>query len=156
MTGFRLSFGGAQQLYGIRPDMTTIGKIVGGGLPIAAYGGRADIMNKVAPVGPVYQAGTLSGNPLAVAAGLQTLALLAKPGTYERLEALGAQLEAGLRTALATMQTPACVNRVGSMWTVFFGASVVRDAPTARACHTELYARSVSYTHLTLPTIYSV
>lgn len=141
ITGFRLAYGGVQTQLGIDPDLTVLGKIVGGGLPLAAFGGKRKIMEQLAPLGPVYQAGTLSGNPLAVAAGLQTLALLAKPGTYERLEALGAQLEAGLRTALATMQTPACVNRVGSMWTVFFGASVVRDAPTARACHTELYAR---------------
>jgi glutamate-1-semialdehyde 2,1-aminomutase len=141
ITGFRLAYGGVQTRLGIDPDLTVLGKIVGGGLPLAAFGGKRKIMEQLAPLGPVYQAGTLSGNPLAVAAGLQTLALLAKPGTYERLEVLGAQLEAGLRTALATMQTPACVNRVGSMWTVFFGASVVRDAPTARACYTELYAR---------------
>jgi glutamate-1-semialdehyde 2,1-aminomutase len=141
ITGFRLAYGGVQTQLGIAPDLTVLGKIVGGGLPLAAFGGTRAIMEQLAPLGPVYQAGTLSGNPLAVAAGLQTLELLAQPGTYERLEDLGAQLEAGLRAALATLPTPACINRVGSMWTVFFGAPVVRDAPAARACDTELYAR---------------
>jgi glutamate-1-semialdehyde 2,1-aminomutase len=141
ITGFRLAYGGVQTRFGIDPDLTVLGKIVGGGLPLAAFGGKRAIMEQLAPLGPVYQAGTLSGNPLAVAAGLETLALLAKPGTYERLEELGAQLEAGLRTALATLPSPTCINRVGSMWTVFFGMSAVRDAPTARACDTERYAR---------------
>jgi glutamate-1-semialdehyde 2,1-aminomutase len=141
ITGFRLAYGGVQTLLGIDPDLTVLGKIVGGGLPLAAFGGKRELMEQLAPLGPVYQAGTLSGNPLAVAAGLQTLELLAQPGTYERLEQLGAQLEAGLRAALATLQTPTCINRVGSMWTVFFGAAAVRDAPTARTCVTELYAR---------------
>jgi glutamate-1-semialdehyde 2,1-aminomutase len=141
ITGFRLAYGGVQTRLGIEPDLTVLGKIVGGGLPLAAFGGKRKIMEQLAPLGAVYQAGTLSGNPLAVAAGLQTLELLAKPGTYERLEALGTQLEAGLRTALATAQVPTCINRVGSMWTVFFGAAEVRDAPTARTCSTELYAR---------------
>jgi glutamate-1-semialdehyde 2,1-aminomutase len=141
ITGFRLTYGGVQTRLGIDPDLTVLGKIVGGGLPLAAFGGKRAIMQQLAPLGPVYQAGTLSGNPLAVAAGLQTLELLAKPATYERLDELGAQLEAGLREALATLPTPTCINRVGSMWTVFFGTSEVHDAPTARACSTERYAR---------------
>jgi len=141
INGFRLAYGGFQTRIGIDPDLTVLGKIVGGGLPLAAFGGKRRIMQQLAPLGPVYQAGTLSGNPLAVAAGLQTLELLAKPGTYERLEELGTQLEAGLRAALAPLKVPACINRVGSMWTVFFGVAAVHDAPTARACSTELYAR---------------
>jgi len=141
INGFRLAYGGYQTLCGIDPDLTVLGKIVGGGLPLAAFGGKRKIMEQLAPLGPVYQAGTLSGNPLAVAAGLQTLELLAKAGTYERLEELGAQLEEGLRAALAGGKVSACLNRVGSMWTVFFGVTDVHDAPTARACDTELYAR---------------
>jgi glutamate-1-semialdehyde 2,1-aminomutase len=141
ITGFRLAYGGMQTRLGIDPDLTVLGKIVGGGLPLAAFGGKRQVMEQLAPLGPVYQAGTLSGNPLAVTAGLQTLELLAKPGTYERLEELGKQLEAGLRDALVALQTPACINRVGSMWTVFFGAEAVHDAPSARTCSTDLYAR---------------
>jgi glutamate-1-semialdehyde 2,1-aminomutase len=141
ITGFRLCYGGVQNQMGIDPDLTCLGKIVGGGLPLAAFGGKRPIMEQLAPLGPVYQAGTLSGNPLAVAAGLQTLELLAKPGTYERLEALGARLEAGLREGLKQTPSPACINRVGSMWTVFFGTATVRDATTARTCNTEVYAR---------------
>jgi glutamate-1-semialdehyde 2,1-aminomutase len=141
ITGFRLGYGGVQQQFGIEPDLTCLGKIVGGGLPLAALGGRRAIMGQLAPLGPVYQAGTLSGNPLAVAAGLATLKLLAKPGTYERLEEVGASLEQGLRAELVRLKTPACLNRVGSMWTLFFGASSVRDATMARACNTETYAR---------------
>jgi len=141
ITGFRLCYGGIQNQMGIDPDLTCLGKIVGGGLPLAAFGGKRAIMEQLAPLGPVYQAGTLSGNPLAVAAGLQTLELLSKPGTYERLEELGARLESGMREGLALVKGPACINRVGSMWTVFFGAATVRDATTARACNTEVYAR---------------
>lgn len=141
ITGFRLGYGGVQQQMGISPDLTCLGKIVGGGLPLAAFGGRRAIMEQLAPLGPVYQAGTLSGNPLAVAAGLQTLQLLAKPGTYERLEELGVQLETGLRVALAQSGVRGCVNRVGSMWTLFFGVSAVRDATGARAADVGLYAK---------------
>ncbi|MFQ5665746.1 MAG: glutamate-1-semialdehyde 2,1-aminomutase [Candidatus Binatia bacterium] len=141
MTGFRLGYGGVQARLGVEPDLTCLGKIVGGGLPLAAFGGRRTIMEELAPRGPVYQAGTLSGNPLAVAAGLQTLALLSQPGVYERLEALGARLESGLRQALGCTSRPACINRVGSMWTLFFGAGPVRDALAARACDTKAYAR---------------
>ena len=119
MTGSRLSAGGAQKLYGLQPDMTTLGKVVGGGLPLAAYGGRHDLMDCVAPVGPVYQAGTLSGNPLAIAAGLATLQRLSA-GVYEHLEILGARLETGLRDAVQKSGKRACVQRVGSMITLFF------------------------------------
>jgi glutamate-1-semialdehyde 2,1-aminomutase len=141
MTGFRLAYGGVQNRFGIDPDLTCLAKIIGGGLPLAAFGGKRAVMELLAPLGPVYQAGTLSGNPLAVAAGLQTLELLAKPGTYERLEELGARLEAGLRDALQGFGEPVCLNRVGSMWTLFFGAAAVRDADSARSCNTELFAR---------------
>ncbi len=141
ITGFRLGYGGVQQQFGVEPDLTCLGKIIGGGLPLAAFGGRRDVMELLAPVGPVYQAGTLSGNPLAVAAGLETLDLLAKPGTYERLEELGAHLEAGLRAAIAAANVPACLNRVGSMWTLFLGVTAVRDADTARTANTDLFGR---------------
>ncbi|HEX7409833.1 MAG TPA: glutamate-1-semialdehyde 2,1-aminomutase [Candidatus Binatia bacterium] len=141
ITGFRLGYGGVQKQFGIDPDLTCLGKIIGGGLPLAAFGGKRAVMEQLAPLGPVYQAGTLSGNPLAVAAGLQTLELLSKPGIYERLEELGARLEAGLKEALKGLRLPACFNRVGSMWTLFFGATKVRDGDSARACNTEMYAR---------------
>src|SRR5512146_286825 len=107
MTGFRVAYGGAQSLYGVRPDLTCMGKVIGGGLPVGAYGGRADVMAKVAPLGPVYQAGTLSGNPLAMAAGCATLDGLARPGAYDRLEALSARLEQGI--VAAARQTGAAV-----------------------------------------------
>jgi glutamate-1-semialdehyde 2,1-aminomutase len=126
MTGFRVAAGGAQELYGIRPDLTTLGKIIGGGLPVGAYGGRAEIMDRVAPAGPVYQAGTLSGNPLAVAAGLATLRRIQKENPYPKLEALGARLEQGLAGPNVK------VNRVGSMFTVFFTDLEVVDFATAK------------------------
>lgn len=135
MTGFRLSRGGAQQLFKIKPDLTTLGKIIGGGLPIAAYGGRADIMNKVAPAGPVYQAGTLSGNPLAVSAGIAMLQYIEeRPEIYDILEQ---------RTAALTANPPAgmTVNRVGSMATFFFQAGPVRNADDARRSNTALFAK---------------
>jgi glutamate-1-semialdehyde 2,1-aminomutase len=141
MTGFRLAPGGAQQLYGIQPDLTCLGKILGGGLPAAAYGGRADIMATVAPEGPVYQAGTLSGNPLAMAAGAALLDLLAKPGTYESLEVTSARLEEGLRRAAADAGATVTVNRVGSMITVFFCPGPVTDYATAKASDTRRFAR---------------
>jgi glutamate-1-semialdehyde 2,1-aminomutase len=136
MTGFRVAFGGAQARYGVTPDLTTIGKIIGGGLPAAAFGGRADIMEKLAPLGPVYQAGTLSGNPLAMAAGIRAMEILARPGTYERLEALGARLGNGLMAAARAAKLPACVNRVGSMLTLFFCAGPVTDYATAKTADT--------------------
>ena len=141
MTGFRLALGGAQQRYGIRPDMTCLGKIVGGGLPAAAYGGRADIMATVAPDGPVYQAGTLSGNPLAMAAGATILDLLSRPGTYEALEAKSARLEDGLRRAAHDAGATVTINRVGSMITVFFCAGPVSDYATAKASDTKRFGR---------------
>ena len=143
MTGFRLSAGGAQGLYKIKPDMTVLGKIVGGGMPLAAYGGRADIMAQVAPLGPVYQAGTLSGNPVATAAGLATLLQLqARPEIYPMLEERGAQLQAGLEQALRDAGVPGCVQRVGSMWTLFFTSELaVENYAGAKTSDTARFAR---------------
>jgi glutamate-1-semialdehyde 2,1-aminomutase len=134
MTGFRLAYGGAQARFGIAPDLTTLGKIIGGGLPVGAYGGRRDIMQRIAPLGPVYQAGTLSGNPLAVAAGLATLALLREPGVYDRLERTSAQLESSLRELAAESGVPLSVQRVGSMLTPFFSATPIRNWTDAARC----------------------
>jgi glutamate-1-semialdehyde 2,1-aminomutase len=141
MTGFRVAWGGVQTLHGIRPDLTCLGKVIGGGLPLAAVGGRREVMQRLAPVGPVYQAGTLSGNPLAVAAGLATLGELRRPGTYERLESLGRYLETGLKDALARHGAAGCVNRAGSMWTLFFGVEQVRSAADAQRCDRDRFAR---------------
>jgi glutamate-1-semialdehyde 2,1-aminomutase len=138
MTGFRLSSGGACGLYGVRPDLVTFGKVIGAGLPVGAFGGRADIMDRVAPAGPIYQAGTLSGNPMAMAAGHATLKLMT-PGAYEKLERLGAKLGDGLVRAAADAKVPAQVNRVGSMLTVFFSDKPVFDAASARACSTKRF-----------------
>ena len=141
MTGFRLSFGGVQELTGIVPDMTTLGKVIGGGLPVGAYGGRADIMSQVAPEGPVYQAGTLSGNPLAVAAGIATLRVLREnPELYGRLEGLAAQLARGVASAAAGAGIPLTVNRRGSMFTFFFTGSPVTDYASARTSDTARFA----------------
>jgi glutamate-1-semialdehyde 2,1-aminomutase len=140
ITGFRLARGGAQEVYGVRPDLTCLGKVIGGGLPVAAYGGRAQIMDAVAPLGPVYQAGTLSGNPLAMAAGIAMLDALA-PAVYERLEALGQRLETGLRTAVEAAGQRATVNRVGSMLTLFFCDAPVTDYATAKRADTVRFAR---------------
>jgi glutamate-1-semialdehyde 2,1-aminomutase len=141
MTGFRLAIGGAQQLYGITPDMTCLGKIIGGGLPVAAYGGRADIMDTVAPLGPVYQAGTLSGNPLAMAAGCAALDDLQRHGTYERLEALSVRLQVGFARAAQAAGVMLTVNRVGSMITPFFCRGPVSDYTSAKASDTALFGR---------------
>lgn len=141
ITGFRLRYGAVQDRYGVRADLTCFGKIVGGGLPLAAVGGAAQIMDQLAPLGPVYQAGTLSGNPLAVAAGIETLALLAQPGVYERLEEKGARLESGLTDALRKTGRPGCVNRVGSMLTLFLGQSRVSDTASAMACDTAAFTK---------------
>lgn len=141
ITGFRVAYGGVQTLEGLRPDLTCLGKVVGGGLPLAAIGGRAEVMSRLAPLGPVYQAGTLSGNPLAVAAGLATLEQLREPGVYERLEELGAELQRGLSGALERHGLSGCVSRVGSMWTLFFGVERVRDLPTVQRCDAALFAR---------------
>ncbi len=122
MTGFRVAYGGAQELYGVNPDLTALGKIIGGGLPVGAYGGKRDIMDQVAPVGPVYQAGTLSGNPLAVTAGIMTLKLLRREGTYRRLEERSRKLSQGMLDAAEKAGIPVLANRVGSMFTLFFTA----------------------------------
>jgi glutamate-1-semialdehyde 2,1-aminomutase len=141
MTGFRLALGGAQQIYSIKPDLTCLGKILGGGLPAAAYGGRSDIMATVAPDGPVYQAGTLSGNPLAMAAGLTLLDLLERPGTYQALEAASARLADGIATAARDAGVTATINRVGSMLTVFFCPGPVFDYASAKTSDTRLFGR---------------
>jgi glutamate-1-semialdehyde 2,1-aminomutase len=135
MTGFRVALGGAQERYGIKPDLTTVGKIIGGGLPLAAYGGRADIMKKIAPLGPVYQAGTLSGNPLAVAAGLAMLRyLMGHPEVYRTLEARAAELTAWTPPGVT-------VNRVGSMFTFFFSPEPVTDWDSAKKCDTARFGK---------------
>jgi glutamate-1-semialdehyde 2,1-aminomutase len=134
ITGFRVAFGGAQSLYDIRPDLTCLGKIIGGGLPVGAYGGRSDVMSMMAPSGPVYQAGTLSGNPIAMAAGLATLYTLRETMPYADLDRRCARLAAGLRSAGLT------VNRVGSMFTPFFGTSHVTDYASACEADTAAYA----------------
>jgi glutamate-1-semialdehyde 2,1-aminomutase len=139
MTGFRVAYGGAQQLYGVKPDLTCLGKIIGGGLPVGAYGGARQIMRLVAPEGPVYQAGTLSGNPLAVAAGIATLEALRKPGVYGRLEKTTAALAKGLQDAAAARGIPVQVNRVGSMFTLFFTPTPVRDLASAKTSDTARY-----------------
>jgi glutamate-1-semialdehyde 2,1-aminomutase len=139
MTGCRLARGGAQERFGLTPDLTALGKVVGGGMPLAAYGGRDDIMSVVAPLGPVYQAGTLSGNPIAVAAGLATIEHLV-PSLYDRLEHLGARLEAGLREAAAKAGVPAVVQRVGSMITLFFREGPVRSWDDAAKSDTKRFA----------------
>jgi glutamate-1-semialdehyde 2,1-aminomutase len=140
MTGFRVAYGGAQELYGIQPDLTTLGKIIGGGLPVGAYGGKASLMDWVAPAGPVYQAGTLSGNPLALAAGLKTLEILRRPGTYEQLEVIAEKLSSGLAAAAAKAGVPLTVNRVGSMFTCFFTSDPVTDYASAKRSDTIKFA----------------
>jgi glutamate-1-semialdehyde 2,1-aminomutase len=143
MTGFRLAYGGAQEVFGIRPDLTTMGKIIGGGLPVGGYGGPAEIMDLVAPLGPMYQAGTLSGNPLAMAAGVATLRHLRehKQEIYPRLERLSEKLVAGVAAAAKSAGVKACHNRVGSMFTWFFTAGPVTDWPSAAKADTEAYGR---------------
>jgi glutamate-1-semialdehyde 2,1-aminomutase len=143
MTGFRLSLGGAQELFGIRPDLTTLGKIIGGGLPVGAYGGKKEIMSLVAPSGPMYQAGTLSGNPLAMTAGLETLSLLRDdPYAYRKLDHLGSRLAAGINANLRSLGIAATQNRVGSMFTLFFTGEIVTDYRSASSADT---ARFGSY-----------
>jgi len=141
ITGFRVAYGGAQSLFGVAPDLTTMGKIIGGGLPVGAYGGRRDIMEKMAPAGPVYQAGTLSGNPLAMTAGIETLKLLRQPGTYERLEQLSAHLAEGLGEAARRAGKPLFQTRVGSMSTAFFSSTAVVDYRTALLSDTATFGR---------------
>jgi len=146
MTGFRLSKGGAQERYNIIPDITTLGKIIGGGLPVGAYGGKKEIMDFLAPLGPVYQAGTLSGNPLAMASGLAMLDEICKPGFYERLEKKSAAIEDGLRKNIIETNTDAIINRVGSMITLFFTKKKeILNYTDAIECNTELFARYFHY-----------
>jgi glutamate-1-semialdehyde 2,1-aminomutase len=141
MTGFRVAYGGAQELYGIKPDLTTLGKIIGGGLPVGAYGGRKDMMDMVAPVGPVYQAGTLSGNPLAMAAGLATLRHLREhPEIYQQLEKQSATLIQGVLAKAKEHRVPLTANRVGSMLTWFFQPGPVHDWDTAAKSDTQAFA----------------
>src|SRR6266850_2896797 len=141
MTGFRVARGGAQELYGIAPDITTLGKIIGGGLPVGAYGGSKDLMRNIAPAGPIYQAGTLSGNPLSMTAGLITLRRLRDPSIYERLELSSAQLCEGLSAAARDAGVTTITNRVGSMFTTFFTEGPVFDWQTANSCDRQLYGR---------------
>jgi glutamate-1-semialdehyde 2,1-aminomutase len=142
MTGFRVARGGAQGRYGVTPDLTTLGKIVGGGLPVGAYGGRRDLMTQISPAGPVYQAGTMSGHPLAMAAGLATLAVIRDDEAfYDRLESLGGQLEAGVTRALSAPRHPCQFARVGSMWTLFFTAEPVTDWTAAATADRARFGR---------------
>lgn len=141
MTGFRVALNGAQSRLGVTPDLTTLGKIIGGGMPVGAYGGRADIMDAISPVGGVYQAGTLSGNPVAMAAGLATLKQLVSDDPWDRLESMAKQLEAGLLQAAEASGVPGVVNRVGSMLTFFFNSQPVSDFESATASDTEKFGR---------------
>jgi len=141
MTGFRLSYGGAQELLGDLPDMTALGKIIGGGYPVGAYGGRADVMKSVMPAGPVFQAGTLSGNPVAMAAGIATLTELKTNPPYARLEAMSAKIGVGLTAAAKSLGIPHQFNRVGSMWTLFFTDTPVVDLDTAKTVDTARFAQ---------------
>ena len=140
MTGFRVHPGGAQARYGVTPDLTTLGKVIGGGLPVGAYGGRREIMEMVAPSGPVYQAGTLSGNPLAMAAGIATLEVLRDPSVWERLERAGARLVSGLEAAARAAGVPLQCARVGTMFGFFFADAPVTDWESAKRSDTRRFA----------------
>ncbi|MGH7889975.1 MAG: aminotransferase class III-fold pyridoxal phosphate-dependent enzyme, partial [Thermodesulfobacteriota bacterium] len=139
-TGFRLGLGGAQKTYGVRPDITCLGKIIGGGLPVGAYGGMGEIMSLVAPIGPVYQAGTLSGNPLAMSAGIATLTKLREKGTYERLDDLSRLLVDGIRETVKKLHVKAQINSIGSMFTLFFTEGEVVDYESALKSNTKMYS----------------
>ena len=141
MTGFRVAHGGAQALYGVTPDLTCLGKVIGGGLPVAAYGGRRDLMEWVAPSGPMYQAGTLSGNPLAMAAGIATLRELARPGVYDGLGATATALTEAIRSTAANVGVPVQTAAVGSMWGCFFSDQPVHDYESAKHADTARYGR---------------
>ncbi|MCA9426222.1 MAG: glutamate-1-semialdehyde 2,1-aminomutase, partial [Candidatus Omnitrophica bacterium] len=144
MTGFRLARGGAQELFGVMPDLTTMGKVLGGGVPVGAFGGKKDLMTQISPSGPVYQAGTLSGNPLATAAGIKTLQMLNASGIYETLEVHSGELEKGLRERASAANIPYRINRVGSMITLFFTDEDVVDFDTAKKCDTDAFGRFFS------------
>jgi glutamate-1-semialdehyde 2,1-aminomutase len=141
ITGFRLQYGSVQEMFGIEADLTTLGKIIGGGVPVAAYGGRADLMNQVAPLGPVYQAGTLAGNPLAMRAGIAALKQLTKPGLYEEMTQLARRLVFGLRAELTDAGIPSQINAIGSLATVFFTSESVRNYTDAKRSDAKRYAR---------------
>jgi glutamate-1-semialdehyde 2,1-aminomutase len=141
MTGFRVAYGGAQALYDVMPDLTCMGKVIGGGLPVGAYGGKKDIMKKVAPEGPVYQAGTLSGNPVAMVAGIATLRCLQQSGFYETLEARSGMLEVGLKEAAAKAGLPAVTNRISSMMGLFFTEERVSDFASAQTSDLTMFAK---------------
>jgi glutamate-1-semialdehyde 2,1-aminomutase len=141
ITGFRVAYGGAQTLYEVTPDLTCLGKIIGGGLPVGAYGGRREIMQMVAPVGPVYQAGTLSGNPLAMTAGIETLKILQPPGTYKQLEMKSASLEEGITKAASKAGIDFYISRVASLLTVFFSNTAVNDYESATQADTAFFGR---------------
>lgn len=141
MTGFRLAYGGAQELFGVTPDLTTLGKVIGGGLPVGAYGGRREIMEMVAPAGPVYQAGTLSGNPLAMTAGIETLKILSEPGTYDRLEEKSGQLADGMKEISEKAGVPTYATRVGAMFCTYFIDTEVVDYATASMSDTGRFGR---------------
>ena len=141
ITGFRVAYGGAQALYGIKPDLTCLGKIIGGGLPVGAYGGRREVMQMMAPMGPVYQAGTLSGNPLAMTAGIETLKLLSRPGVYDQLEQKTSNLEQGITKAATKASASIRTSRVGSLLTVFFNQRLPVDYESAKLSDTALFAR---------------
>jgi glutamate-1-semialdehyde 2,1-aminomutase len=141
MSGFRVARGGAQQRYGVRPDLTCLGKVIGGGLPVGAYGGREDVMSRVAPEGPIYQAGTLSGNPIAMAAGIAMLDLVQQPRFIEDIEERTSQLAAALRREAMGAGVEATVNQVGSMWTIFFGPGPIDDYAGAKRADTKKFAR---------------
>ena len=141
VTGFRVAYGGAQELLGVTPDITCLGKIIGGGLPVGAYGGRRQIMETVSPLGPMYQAGTLSGNPVAMTAGIKTLELLQRPGVYRDLDGAGRRLAEGLRQAFSDAETPVTINRVGSMMTLFFSQNEVTAWDLVSGSDKEAFAR---------------
>jgi glutamate-1-semialdehyde 2,1-aminomutase len=141
ITGFRVAYGGAQEYFGIKPDLTVLGKIIGGGLPVGAFGGRADIMDKIMPVGPVFQAGTLSGNPLAMASGIATLTELKERSPYDRLERLTTRLVRGLHEAAHDAGIPHIVPHLASMFTLFFNAAPVTNYTEAKRSNTELFAK---------------
>ena len=141
MTGFRVAYGGAQARFGVMPDITTLGKIIGGGMPIGAYGAPRKLMELVSPLGPMYQAGTLSGNPVAVAAGRATLSVLRNSSIYDDLEERGAEFEAGVRHSAEKHSVTITFNRVGSMWTLFFAEGPIVDFESANRSNREKFAR---------------